>query len=243
MSGSGVDVAAATSYTVPPRRRDDATTRSHRSQRRAHTALACTGDAPSVSPLQHDARGCRIDNAQDVSSSAAIRAAHDSHGRDKSCIDGRQAWREYATATPFRSREHHTLVVGAGLCEDGAAVHHNAREGTASHRVEHLAAGTEHNNAAVAVVSDDDLVKGRARDALGTAELADTHVADELALHAEHAHAAVAVVGDCDVTVPGHEAQSTWVLQLTVAAALRSEATKKSAVTPLEHTDAVGISL
>jgi hypothetical protein len=62
-------------------------------------------------------------------------------------------------------------------------------------------------------------------------------VADELALHAEHAHAVVATVGDCDVTVPGHEAQSTRVLQLTVAAAFRSEATKKSAVAPLERTN------
>jgi hypothetical protein len=38
------------------------------------------------------------------------------------------------------------------------------------------------NNAVVAVVSDDELVKDRARDAAGTVELADTHVADELAL-------------------------------------------------------------
>jgi hypothetical protein len=81
-------------------------------------------------------------------------------------------------------------------------------------------ARTEHNNATVPGVSDDELVKGRARDAGGAAELADTHVADELALHAEHAHAVVATVGDCDVTVPGHEAQSKRLLQLTVAAAL-----------------------
>jgi hypothetical protein len=45
-------------------------------------------------------------------------------------------------------------------------------------------------------------------------------VADELALHAEHAHAVVVAVCDCDVTVPGHEAQSSWPVQLTVAAAL-----------------------
>jgi hypothetical protein len=69
-------------------------TRSHRSQRRVHTALACTRDAPSVPPLQHDARGCHMDSIQDFSSSAAIRATHDSHGRDKSSIDGRQPWRE-----------------------------------------------------------------------------------------------------------------------------------------------------
>ncbi len=53
-------------------------------------------------------------------------------------------------------------------------------------------------------------------------ELAASHVADELALHAEYAHVVVAVVGDSDVTVPGHEAQSTraahW--QPTVATAL-----------------------
>jgi hypothetical protein len=42
-------------------------------------------------------RGFRVDrvqNVQDLSSPAAIRATHDSHGRDKSSIDGRQAWRE-----------------------------------------------------------------------------------------------------------------------------------------------------
>ena len=60
MSGSGVDAAAVARYTAPSRRRDDATTRSHRSQRRVHTALACTSDAPSVLPLQHDSRGCRV---------------------------------------------------------------------------------------------------------------------------------------------------------------------------------------
>jgi pimeloyl-ACP methyl ester carboxylesterase len=76
-----------------------------------------------------------------------------------------------------------------------------------------------------------------------TAALADTHVADELALDAEYAHAGDTVFGDCDVTVPGHEAQSARVLQLTVAAAFRPEATKKSTVTALEHTDAVGIGL
>jgi hypothetical protein len=68
-------------------------------------------------------------------------------------------------------------------------------------------------------------------------------VADELALHAEHAHAVVDAVGDSNVTVSGHEAYSMRPAQLTVAAARSPEATKKSAVTPLEHTDAVGASL
>ncbi len=93
MSGSGVDAAAVARYTAPSRRRDDATTRSHRSQRRVHTALACTSDATSCRPCSM-ARGCRIDSVQHVSSSAAIRATHDSHGRDNSSIDGRQPWRE-----------------------------------------------------------------------------------------------------------------------------------------------------
>jgi hypothetical protein len=68
-------------------------------------------------------------------------------------------------------------------------------------------------------------------------------VADELALHAEHAHAAIAAVSDGDVTVPGHEAQTLREAQLTVAAAIRPETTKKSAIAPLEHTTAVGMDL
>jgi hypothetical protein len=71
---------------------DDATIRSHRSQRRAHTALACTSDAQSVPPLQSNTH--KAQNVRDFSSSATIRATHDSHGRDKSSIDGRHAWRE-----------------------------------------------------------------------------------------------------------------------------------------------------
>jgi hypothetical protein len=53
----------------------------------------------------------------------------------------------------------------------------------------------------------------------------------------------VAAVGDCDVTVSGHEAQSLREVKLTVAAALRAEPTKKSAVAAVEHTDAVDILL
>jgi hypothetical protein len=45
------------------------------------------------------------------------------------------------------------------------------------------------------------------------------------------------------VTVPRHEAQSNVGVQLTIATALGPDATKKSAITPLEHTDAVGILL
>jgi hypothetical protein len=54
-------------------------------------------------------------------------------------------------------------------------------------------------------------------------------------------YAVISTVGDCDVAVPGHEVQSLWAQQLTVAAASRPEVTKKSAVTAPEHTDAVGM--
>jgi hypothetical protein len=102
------------------------------------------------------------------------------------------------------------------LSKDGAAVDSNARESTLSHRLEHLAAAAEHSNASAAVVRDEQLVTGRARNAGRVAELADAHVGElanvhvtnELALHAEHAHALVAVVGDNNIAVPRREAQS-----------------------------------
>jgi hypothetical protein len=53
------------------------------------------------------------------------------------------------------------------LREDGAAVESDAGEVTASHRLQQLAARTEHDHALVALVSDDELVEGRARDAGG----------------------------------------------------------------------------
>ena len=46
-------------------------------------------------------------------------------------------------------------------------------------------------------------------------------------------------VGDRNVAVPGHEAQSNWAIQLTVAAAEKPKATKKSSIAAAEHTDAV----
>ncbi len=79
------------------------------------------------------------------------------------------------------SREDDTLLVA--VSEDGAAVDRNAGDTFALQRLQQLAARTEHSDAVVADVRDDELVEGRARDAGGTVELADTHVADELALH------------------------------------------------------------
>ncbi len=136
------------------------------------------------------------------------------------------------------SLEEDALLLVFVLSEDDTTVDSNAAEAIASHRLQQLAADTEHSNARVVHVSDDDLVKGRARDAGGTLELADTHVMDELAVHAEHAHAIVVALGDCDVTT-GHEAQSLRVHKLTVAATFGPEATTKSAVPAVEHTDAV----
>jgi hypothetical protein len=140
-------------------------------------------------------------------------------------------------------REHHTLLVVAALCKNASAVMQRYTTWDKAfelHRLQRLTARTKHNNALVVGVSDDELVKGRARDASGTAKMADTHVVDELALQAEHAHAAVATVGNCDVTVPGHEAQPKWELQPTVLVAIRPEAMKKSTVTAREYADAVG---
>jgi hypothetical protein len=68
---------------------------------------------------------------------------------------------------------------------------------------------------------------------------ADADVADEVTVHAEHDHAVVVLVGDGDVTVASHEAQPEWRTQLTVAAAVRPDATKQSAVTAVEHSDTV----
>jgi hypothetical protein len=127
------------------------------------------------------------------------------------------------------------------LTKDSVAVDSNADEATPYHRLERLAARTEHDNAVVARVRDDELVKGRARDGGRTVEHADADLADELAVHAEHAHAVTVTVGDCDVTVPGHEAESKRPVQLTVAAAFGPEATKKSAVVTVEHAEARGI--
>jgi hypothetical protein len=88
---------------------------------------------------------------------------------------------------------------------------------------------------------DDEVVEGRARDAVRSRERARTDVMNKGTVDAEHAHAVVAVVGDNDVAVAGHEAQSLRVAQLAVAAAFASEPTKKSAVTPVEQSDAVGV--
>jgi hypothetical protein len=50
-------------------------------------------------------------------------------------------------------------------------------------------------------------------------------------------------LSDGDVTVSGHEAQSEREAQLTVADTSSPEATKKSAVTPVEHRDAMSLPL
>ncbi len=87
------------------------------------------------------------------------------------------------------SHEDDRLLVA--VSEDGAAVDRDAGDAFALQRLQQLAARTEHSDAFVTVVSDDELVEGRARDALGTTDGSDTHVADELALHTEHTHTVV----------------------------------------------------
>jgi hypothetical protein len=108
---------------------------------------------------------------------------------------------------------------------------------------QHVAGAAEHAQALDPKVSNDELVEGRRCDSVRTAQQPDTDVADELSVDAEHAHAVVALVSDCDVTVARHEAQSMGSIQLTVAAAVRPEATKKRAVTTAKHSDAVPIHL
>jgi hypothetical protein len=130
------------------------------------------------------------------------------------------------------------------LREHRAAVHRNASEVAVAERHQQLAGVAEHDDATIARVSDDELVKGRARNALGTVQHADADVADELSVDAEHAHAVVASLRDCDVTVAVHEAQPIGRPQLTVIATTEGpKLTKKSAIAPVEHADAVGESL
>jgi hypothetical protein len=79
-----------------------------------------------------------------------------------------------------------------------------------------VTAVTEHSNAVVCGVSDDELVVGRARDAARRSEHADTDVADELATHAEHAQPVVAAVENGDVTVATHEAHCLWEAEVAI---------------------------
>jgi hypothetical protein len=127
--------------------------------------------------------------------------------------------------------------------DNETAVQCDTGEHAASERHVHVAAGTEQHNAMVAVVSDDEFIKCGAHDAAATLENACTDMALELAVNTEHAHTAIAAVRDGDVTAVRQEAYSTRILQLTIATTFTPEATHKSAVTPVEHTDAMALVL
>jgi hypothetical protein len=145
---------------------------------------------------------------------------------------------------PIKSISHTSITQRSPpvvLREDCAAVYCDARDVATTHRHRKLAAGAEHDDAAVSRVSDDELVEGRACDALGMVQHAHAHVAYELAVHAEHAHAAVEAVGDGDAALPGHEAQSSRVHELAFTDAFAPEASMKRAVATLEHTDATTV--
>jgi hypothetical protein len=133
------------------------------------------------------------------------------------------------------SLERHTLLCAADLCKDSAAVHRNGRVLAIPDRLHQLAARTEHDDALVARVGDDEVVISGARDALWSPQHTDTDVADERAVDAEHAHAVVERLGDGDVTAVGREAQRTGSVKLSVAAAATAEAVKEGAVIPGEH--------
>ncbi len=66
--------------------------------------------------------------------------------------------------------EYNPLLSGVTLSEDCATVHRDANEVAASHRRRYLTAVTEHDDASIAGVSDDELVKGRGHHTLGTLE-------------------------------------------------------------------------
>jgi hypothetical protein len=137
------------------------------------------------------------------------------------------------------SLEQHTDLTLAGVSEDGATVDTNGAVLPAEQRRRAVAAGTEHDDTVAAPVSDDELVEGRARDADGTVERADTHMADEPAGDTEHAHAVVAVVRNSDVAACRHETESKRHQKLAAATAFVPKASKESTVAPVEHTDAV----
>jgi hypothetical protein len=101
--------------------------------------------------------------------------------------------------------------------EHSAAVHRHASKACHLNGRQQMASSAEHAQTSIAAVSDDELVEGRRRDALGTTEHTDTDVADKLASHAKHAHAVVAAVGDGDATINREEAQFLWVQQLASA--------------------------
>ncbi len=112
-------------------------------------------------------------------------------------------------SSPRRPREHDALRSPRER-EHRAAVHYNAHARTIHRRCrDEVTAGTEHSDAAVVTVSDDDLVHCGARNAFGTTQHPYTDVADELSVDAEHAHAVVKAVSDGNVTVVVDEAQST----------------------------------
>jgi hypothetical protein len=132
------------------------------------------------------------------------------------------------------------LVVTVG-CDDSTAAHRHSDTEAVTERHQQLADVAEHDDATVAGVSDDELVEGRGRYALGTVKCAGTYVADELGVDAEHAHAVVALVSNSDVTVARREAESVRGVELTVVTTSgTSDAMTEVAVAPAEHTDAVG---
>ncbi len=76
-----------------------------------------------------------------------------------------------------RQVEGHTLLA-AVVNKDSIPAHRNASEEAIAYRFQQLAGRTEDKDAVVAKVSDDELVRGRACDAMGNLELADASGAD-----------------------------------------------------------------
>jgi hypothetical protein len=76
-------------------------------------------------------------------------------------------------------RKHNALARGGVGCEDRAVVQRDASEAAVAHGHRKLAARAEDDDAPVARVSDDELVEGRARDALWKPKHGVTHTRDD----------------------------------------------------------------